>query len=187
MSARRRCSSRPTFPARSQRVLVHEGQHVAAGDALFEIDPVPFQLALQQAQSKLDTVHTDFANLKSNYQSLSQLVELGQQAVDLKQPRRRPQDLACRASSAGSQVDLDNAKAALLTAELQLAARPAAARAARSTSCSAIPICRSRNSPPISRPRPRSTRRSATSTTPCSRRRSPAPRRRSTTSSSAAS
>ena len=46
----------PDISGKVSRVQVHEGQHVNAGDVLFEIDPVPFQLALQQAQSKLESV-----------------------------------------------------------------------------------------------------------------------------------
>jgi len=57
----------PDISGKVDRVLVREGQHVAAGDDLFEIDPMPFQLTLRQAQSKLESVRTDFANLKSNY------------------------------------------------------------------------------------------------------------------------
>ena len=109
----------PDISGNVSQVLVREGQHVAAGDDLFEIDPAPFKLALRQAQSKLDSVRTDFANLKSNYQSLSRLVELGQQAVDLKQ-RDVERKSALAAKYSGTQVDLDNANAALLTAELQL-------------------------------------------------------------------
>jgi len=109
----------PDISGKVQGVLVREGQHVGVNDPLFEIDPVPFQLALMQAQSKVDTVNTQFATLKSNYNSLSQLIELGQQTVDL---RRRDVDRksALAASKAGTQLDLDNARAALLTAELQL-------------------------------------------------------------------
>ena len=109
----------PDISGNVSQVLVREGQHVAAGDDLFEIDPAPFKLAVRQAQSKLDSVRTDFANLKSNYQSLSRLVELGQQAVDLKH-RDVDRKSALAAKYSGTQVDLDNANAALLTAELQL-------------------------------------------------------------------
>jgi membrane fusion protein (multidrug efflux system) len=109
----------PDISGKVSRVLVTEGQHVAAGDDLFEIDPTPFQLALRQAQSKLDSVRTDFANLKSNYESLSRLVELGQQAVDLKH-RDVERKTALTTNHTGTQVDLDNANVALLTAELQL-------------------------------------------------------------------
>ena len=109
----------PDISGKLSRVLVREGQHVAAGDALFEIDPVPFRLALDGAQSKLDAVRMQFASLKSNYTSLNQLVEYGQQSVDLKK-RDVDRKTALAESRAGSQMDLDNAKSALLTAELEL-------------------------------------------------------------------
>jgi membrane fusion protein (multidrug efflux system) len=109
----------PDISGKVAHVQVHEGQHVNAGDPLFDIDPVPFQLALQQAKSKLDSVKTDLANLKSNYQSLSKLVEMGQQAVDLKH-RDVDRKTSLAARSTASQVDVDNATTALLTAELQL-------------------------------------------------------------------
>ena len=101
------------------KVMVREGEHVTAGQPLFEIDPVPYRLALQGAQSKLDTVRTQFANLKSSYESLSKLVKYGQEGVALKQRDvDRKTELAERHT--GSQMDLDTAKAALLTAQLQL-------------------------------------------------------------------
>jgi membrane fusion protein (multidrug efflux system) len=109
----------PDISGKLTKVLVHEGEHVAAGDDLFEIDPVPFRLALEGARSKLDSVQTQFKSLKSNYASLNQLVTIGQQGVDLKK-RDVDRKTALAESRAGSQMDLDNAKAALLTAELQL-------------------------------------------------------------------
>jgi membrane fusion protein (multidrug efflux system) len=109
----------PDISGKLSKVMVHEGERVAAGDALFEIDPVPFRLALQGAQSKLDAARTQFANLKSNYQSLNQLVTYGEQGVAIKK-RDVERKTALTESRTGSQMDLDNAKAALLTAELQL-------------------------------------------------------------------
>jgi membrane fusion protein (multidrug efflux system) len=109
----------PDISGKVSRVDVREGEHVNAGDALFEIDPVPFRLALEGAQGKIDAVRTQFESLKSNYQSLSKLVEFGQQAVDLKH-RDVERKSALVESRAGSQVDLDNSKTAALTAELQL-------------------------------------------------------------------
>ena len=102
--------------------------------------------------------------------------------------RARPLDLKQRdverkntllANRTGSQVDMDNALDAAGHGED--AARTAGAAAGRrsATSCSAIPICRSRNIRPTRRPPPRSIRPSAISTTPCCARRSPAWRRRS--------
>ena len=109
----------PDISGKLSRVLVREGQHVNAGDSLFEIDPVPYRLALQGAQSKLDTVRTEFANLKSNYASLATLVAFGEKGVALKQ-RDVDRKAALAESRTGSQMDLDTARAALLTAQLQL-------------------------------------------------------------------
>jgi len=109
----------PDISGKLVHVLVREGQRVNAGDSLFEIDPVPYQLALQGAQSRLDTVRSQFANLKSSYESQSKLVKYGQQGVDLKQ-RDVDRKTALAESRAGSQIDLDTAKSALLTAQLQL-------------------------------------------------------------------
>jgi membrane fusion protein, multidrug efflux system len=109
----------PDISGKLVRVLVREGQHVNAGDSLFEIDPVPFRLALQGSQSRLDTVRTQFASLKSNFESLSKLVEYGQQGVTLKQ-RDVDRKTALAESRTGSQMDLDTAKSALLTAQLEL-------------------------------------------------------------------
>jgi membrane fusion protein, multidrug efflux system len=108
----------PDISGKVSRVLVKEGQHVAAGDNLFEIDPVPFRLAVTQAQSKLDTVRTDFANLKSNYRSLATLVELSKKNIALKQ-RDVDRKTSLVASRATSQSDLDTALAAVVTAHVQ--------------------------------------------------------------------
>jgi len=108
----------PDISGKVSRVLVKEGQHVAAGDDLFEVDPVPFQLAVRQAQSKLDSVRTDFANLKSNLKSLTTLADLAQQNVALKRADvDRKKTLLAKNTS--SQLDVDTAMAAMVSAELQ--------------------------------------------------------------------
>lgn len=109
----------PDVSGKVSRIFVREGQHVAAGDPLFDIDPEPFSYALQQAQGKLDGVRVDFANLKSNYASLKQLIELGEKTVAIKRRLlERKNTLAAHKFS--TDADLDNAQVALLTAELQL-------------------------------------------------------------------
>src|SRR5262244_33712 len=75
----------PDISGKISRVVVQEGQHVAADDALFEIDPEPFRLALSQAQGRLASARTDFANLKTNHAALGRLVDLAQKTVELKQ------------------------------------------------------------------------------------------------------
>src|ERR1043166_4693005 len=63
----------PDISGKISRVIVREGQHVKAGDELFEIDPVPFRLALEQAQAKLATVRTDVTTLNSDYRIYGEL------------------------------------------------------------------------------------------------------------------
>lgn len=109
----------PDVSGKIAHVFVQEGQRVAAGDKLFEIDPAPFEIALRQAQSKLDGIRTDFANLKNNYKSYGDFVTLGQQAVDLK-GRDVERRSALAAKAIATQVDLDTARSALLMAQLQL-------------------------------------------------------------------
>jgi membrane fusion protein (multidrug efflux system) len=43
----------PDISGKIHKVLIKEGQKVKAGDELFEIDPVPFRFALQQAKATL--------------------------------------------------------------------------------------------------------------------------------------
>jgi len=43
----------PDISGKIATVAVTEGRHVAAGDELFTIDPVPFRLAVTQAESRL--------------------------------------------------------------------------------------------------------------------------------------
>jgi membrane fusion protein, multidrug efflux system len=107
----------PDISGKISRIVVREGQHVEPGEVLFEIDPEPFKLTLTQAQAKLAGVKVDLANLKSNMKSLATLAELSQKNVELKQRdvERKTQLVTTRA---GSQLDLDTAESAAVTAEL---------------------------------------------------------------------
>jgi membrane fusion protein (multidrug efflux system) len=106
----------PDISGKVLHVMVREGQTVKAGDELFEIDPQPFRLALQQAQAKLASVRTDFTILKSSLQSLTRLAELAQQNVELKQ-RDVERKKSLMVSRTGAQADVDNAEFAVVTAQ----------------------------------------------------------------------
>jgi membrane fusion protein (multidrug efflux system) len=108
----------PDISGKVARVTVREGQHVKPGAELFAIDNQPFQIAVTQAQSKVDSVKTDFANLKSGLDSLNKLVDLGARNVELKQ-RDVDRKTALTKTNAGSQADLDTALGTLVTAKLQ--------------------------------------------------------------------
>ncbi len=109
----------PDISGKIEKVVVREGQRVNQGDILFEIDPVPFQLALQQAQANLATAKTNYDTLKSNIQIYGQMGDLAQQGVDLKR-RDVDRKTSLVKSTFGSQLDLDNSTTALVTASAQL-------------------------------------------------------------------
>ena len=131
---------------------------------LFDIDPVPFRFAMQQAKATLDQAHTTYDNLVANVKIYQQMKDLAQQAVDLKQ-RDVDRKSTLVKSSFGSQLDLDNASNAFVTAKAQLEFLKQQL-SSRKPNCSATLICRSINSRPMRKPRPRSTRPSAISITP---------------------
>jgi len=99
-------------------VAIVEGQHVKPGDELFTLDPVPFRLALEQAQAKLTAARSDYDKLKTNLTSLATLVDLANKNVELKQ-RDVDRKNKLVSTQAGSQADLDTAASAMVTAQLQ--------------------------------------------------------------------
>ncbi len=109
----------PDISGKIEKVVVREGQQVNEGDVLFEIDPVPFRLALQQAKANLDQTHTTYDNLKANVKIYGDMLGLAQQGVDLKR-RDVDRKASLVKSNVGSQLDLDNSGTALVTASAQL-------------------------------------------------------------------
>ncbi len=109
----------PDISGKIDKVVVKEGQHVAPGDVMFEIDPVPFRLSLQQAQANLDQARTNYDNLKANLKIYSQMTDLAQQGADFKQRDVERKQSLIRSNS-GSQLDLDTSSTALVTAQAQL-------------------------------------------------------------------
>jgi membrane fusion protein (multidrug efflux system) len=109
----------PDISGKIDKVVVREGERVKQGDVLFEIDPVPFRLAVQEARAKLDQARTSYDNLLANVKIYQQMQDLAQQAVDLKQ-RDVDRKATLVKNSFGSQLDLDNASNAVVTAKAQL-------------------------------------------------------------------
>ena len=109
----------PDISGKIEKVVVREGQRVNEGDILFEIDPVPFRLALQQAQAKLATAKTNYETLVTNLKIYGQMGDLAQQGVDLKQ-RDVERKSSLVKNNVGSQLDLDNSSTGLVTASAQL-------------------------------------------------------------------
>jgi membrane fusion protein, multidrug efflux system len=108
----------PDISGKIEKVVVREGQRVNQGDVLLEIDPIPFRLAVQQAKAALAQANTTYDNLRANIKIYDQMSDLMQRASDLKQ-RDVDRKSTLAKSSFGSQLDLDNASAALVTAEAE--------------------------------------------------------------------
>ena len=108
----------PDISGKIINVAVKEGQQVSTGDIMFQIDPVPFQLALAQARAKLDDAKTSHDNLVANVKLYDQTVEIINSGIAIKQ-RDVERKSALVKSSAGSQLDLDNSATALVTAQAQ--------------------------------------------------------------------
>jgi membrane fusion protein (multidrug efflux system) len=108
----------PDISGKIINVAVKEGQQVATGDVMFQIDPVPFQLALAQARAKLDDAKTSHDNLVANVKLYNQTIEIINSGIAIKQ-RDVERKSALVKNSAGSQLDLDNSATALVTAQAQ--------------------------------------------------------------------
>jgi membrane fusion protein, multidrug efflux system len=86
---------------------------------MFQIDPVPFKLALAQARAKLDDAKTNHDNLVANVKLYAQTIEIVSAGIALKQKDVERKSALVK-SNAGSQLDLDNSGIALATAQAQL-------------------------------------------------------------------
>jgi membrane fusion protein (multidrug efflux system) len=108
----------PEISGKIDKVVVKEGQHVKQGDVLFEIDPVPYRLAVDEAKAALAQAQSTYENLVANIKIYGKMLDLADQAVELKQHDvDRKQALV--KNNYGSQLDLDNAANAMVTAGAQ--------------------------------------------------------------------
>jgi len=108
-------------PGAIREVLVQENQAVAAGQALFRLNPDPYRVAVARAEAKLAQVRTDVAALKASYGGKQAEITLARTrlAFALKDQGRQA-DLAARKFIAESR--LDDAKQAAELAAQQIAA-----------------------------------------------------------------
>ena len=108
----------PEISGKIDKVVVKEGQRVNQGDVLFEIDPVPFRLAADEAKAALAQAHSTYDKMVAHNKIYGDMLDLAQQSIDLKQRDvTRKQQLV--KNSYGSQLDLDNAANAMVTAGAQ--------------------------------------------------------------------
>src|ERR1700733_1266216 len=109
----------PDISGKIISVAVKEGQLVTTGDVMFQIDPVPFRLALAQGRAKLDDTKPAHDNLIANVKLYAQTIEIVNAGIALKQKDVERKSSLVK-SLAGSQLDMDNSATALVTAQAQL-------------------------------------------------------------------
>jgi len=101
-------------------VDIVEGQHVNAGDKLFEIDPAPYRSAVELAKGRVEAAKAQYANLKLSYKSNADQVRMSADAVRVRQNDfDRKSTLAKQ--GAGTVNDLDQSNASLIQAKQILA------------------------------------------------------------------
>jgi RND family efflux transporter MFP subunit len=66
LAARRESRIGPEVGGRILEILVSEGDRVVAGDALFRIDPLPYEMALRQAVARQDRARAERAQLEAD-------------------------------------------------------------------------------------------------------------------------
>lgn len=110
-----------------QEVLVQENQVVAAGQALFRLDPAQFAIAVTKNEAKLEQVRTDIAALKISYREKQAEIELARSNHDFAaRELQRQNDLArknfisvSRLDEQQHRTDVATRQVALLEQELQ--------------------------------------------------------------------
>jgi membrane fusion protein (multidrug efflux system) len=103
-----------------QRVNVHEGQQVRAGDVLFSLDPKPFQIALENAQATLASTVQDVESTRAAYRSAVAQIA-AQQAMATMNAQTYGRYKALQKENAIAAMQVDAARAAQLNSEAMTA------------------------------------------------------------------
>jgi membrane fusion protein, multidrug efflux system len=103
-----------------KEVDVAENQHVEAGQVLYRLDDLPFQLALRRAEAQVGMVRDALNALKANYRDMQDQIKQGQNDVDyFGTDLHRQQDLLN--SHVASQSTFDTARRNQQNAQHKLA------------------------------------------------------------------
>lgn len=110
-----------------QTVNVQEGQQVKKGQVLFTLDPTPFRIALQNAQSQLDQTVQAIQSTKDDYHQMLASAAALRAQVDLDQ-RNYVRYASLVKANAIAPATYDQARLTLATAQQQLAAAQSTAQ-----------------------------------------------------------
>jgi membrane fusion protein (multidrug efflux system) len=101
-------------------VDVKEGQSVHKGDVLFRLDPKPFQIALDQAQSKMAETALTIKSMEQDYQRMLSDIQAQRAQVHLADTTLQRQNALLRIGGTAQQ-NVDQAQATLNTTQSQTA------------------------------------------------------------------
>lgn len=100
-------------------VMVHDNQHVRAGDILFKIDPAPFRAAVAEAEAKLASARSEIRTARANYGSGASDLKAAEDKLHFAQ-REAARQKELLAEGISSQAQYDNAALAATTAAQQI-------------------------------------------------------------------
>ncbi len=101
-----RISVAASVSGRVVSVNVHELEHVAAGDLLFQVDPEPYQLAIAQAEASVNAARLQVQQLKAAYiQAKAQAALAQDEATYQNDELARQEALSGKGVAATSTVD----------------------------------------------------------------------------------
>jgi membrane fusion protein, multidrug efflux system len=101
-------------------IEVTDNQHVKAGEALFSLDPLPFQLKLDQAKAQLGNVRDQLDALKANYRNVQAQIKQADDQIAFNQLQYQRQQILAR-QQVSPQTALDQARLNLQTSQQNLA------------------------------------------------------------------
>jgi membrane fusion protein, multidrug efflux system len=102
-----------------EAIEVSDNQHVTAGQVLFRLDSLPFQLKLDQAQSQVGIVRDNLTALKANYQSVQAQIRQAESQIAFNQLQEQRQATLARQQFT-PQMALDQARLNLQTSQQTL-------------------------------------------------------------------
>src|SRR5277367_6880422 len=102
-----------------EAIEVRDNEHVTAGQVLFRLDPLPFQLKLDQAQSQLGVVRDNLNALKANYQNVQAQIKHAEDQIAYNQRQYERQTILFRQQFA-AQTAVDQMRLNLQTSEQSL-------------------------------------------------------------------
>lgn len=105
----------PDVGGRIVAVYVKQNEQVKAGDALFQIDPAPYKLALAEADAQLQAAMSNVNSMKAKYQMTVAQLGLAKSNVEF-YTREFDRQSSLAKSRVASQAKLDTAKHNLDTA-----------------------------------------------------------------------